>query len=145
MTGYVTKPLKGNELLAAVAAALTEAPMTHVRSDATPAMAALADEMGIDHETARNLTLRFLDEAIRRCEAVRGAAASGEASTVEHIGHYIKGGAAQLAIDAVRDLAAALESLAKSGDLSAAAGLLSVLECEIAVARARTKAAVAAV
>jgi CheY-like chemotaxis protein/HPt (histidine-containing phosphotransfer) domain-containing protein len=136
MNGYVVKPLKGTELLAAVGAALAEASTEHAKTAPSPLLASLADDMGVDHETARAITLRFLDEAIRRCETLRAAAAGGEAKTVEHVGHYIKGGAAQLAIGAVRDLAAALEALGRNGDLAAATRLLTALEGEIASARA---------
>jgi HPt (histidine-containing phosphotransfer) domain-containing protein len=137
MNGFIVKPLKGKELLAVVGAALTEASAEKVTAEPKPTLASLADEMGVDQETARAITLRFLDEAIRRCEALRGAAAGGEARTVEHLGHYIKGGAAQLAIDTVRDLAAALEAIGKSGDLASATRLLMALESEIATARER--------
>ncbi len=131
MDGYIVKPLRREELLETVARALAAVP----RRDAAPPVAAAADEMLLDDDVMLDIAGRFLDEAVTRCEALRAALASGEAKTVEHIGHYLKGGAAQLAMAGLRDLAAAIETLGRGGQLDSAAGLVPALEDEVVAAR----------
>jgi CheY-like chemotaxis protein/HPt (histidine-containing phosphotransfer) domain-containing protein len=140
--GYVVKPLRREQLLAAVAAALRDpghrgatsvqaASRTVSEPEAPPAEA----DDDLDPRIMASITARFLDDAIARCRTLRAAAASGEHVTVEHIGHYIKGGAAQLAMAGVRDLAAALEGFGRSGRLDSALALVEILEIELATAR----------
>jgi PAS domain S-box-containing protein len=154
MDGYVGKPIRREDLLRAVATALTGARHAAVAASPTdghpasaparPAPAAAAaraqpepeDDL-LDADLMAEITGRFLDDAITRCQALRVAVQNGEAQTVEHIGHYIKGGAAQLAIEGVRELGAALETLGRSGHLEPAARLVALLEEAIASARDR--------
>ena len=132
MDGYIVKPLRRDDLLETVAQALAGAPRPS--APLTPAKGG-ADEELLDDEVMTEIAGRFLEEAVRRCQALRAALTSGEAKAVEHIGHYLKGGAAQLAIVGLRDLAAAVETLGRAGQLESAAGLVPALEDEIAVAR----------
>jgi CheY-like chemotaxis protein/HPt (histidine-containing phosphotransfer) domain-containing protein len=132
MDGYIVKPLRRKELLETVAQALATAPRR--LAAATPASAAVDEEL-LDDDTMTEIAGRFLAEAVDRCQALREALTSGEAKAVEHIGHYLKGGAAQLSIVGLRDLAAAVETLGRAGQLESAAGLVAALEDEIAVAR----------
>src|SRR6185295_12281760 len=118
------------------------APPPAVAAAAAPSTEVDAEEL-LDADMMAAITARFLDDAITRCQALREAAASGDPTTVEHIGHYIKGGAAQLAIPNVRDLGAALEMLGRDGHLGPAAGLVGLLEEAIASARARLNASAA--
>jgi PAS domain S-box-containing protein len=144
MNGYIVKPLRREELLEAVAQALADTWRRDPSASAEPTRPAPTasarkqanEEEPLEPEIMGPITARFLDDAITRCQALRSAAASGQAQTVEQIGHYIKGGAAQLAIPSVRDLAAAVEALARNGHLESTAGLVAILENEIASARA---------
>src|SRR5204863_4319159 len=99
-------------------------------------------EPDIDAATLTSITQSFLDDAITRCRTLRDAAMNGEAETVQQIGHYIKGGAAQLAIANVRDVASALETLARRGALDSASALVPVLEAELVSARGAVGTAV---
>jgi two-component system sensor histidine kinase/response regulator len=146
MDGYVAKPLRREELLDTVAQALADAhqqepapPAEHARQEpAAQTRAAARNEDPIGPELLAALTGRFLDDAVARCQALRSAAASGQAKIVEHIGHSIKGAAAQLEIASVSNIAAALEALGRTGRLEFAAGLVAILEDEIASARRHT-------
>jgi PAS domain S-box-containing protein len=146
MDGYVTKPLRREGLLEAVAKQLAAAsprvapPAAPVRRPA----AAPPDDDPLDDAIMNEITGRFLVDAIARCEELRRAATSGEAKTVEQIGHYLKGGAAQLDLEAVRDLGAALEALGRSGHVESAVSLVATLEGEIGAARRRVSEAGAA-
>lgn len=131
MDGYIVKPLRREELLETVAHALAAAP--RVRASTVPAAPTFDDDL--DADFMAEIAGRFLEEAVVRCAALHAAVAGGEAKAVEHIGHYLKGGAAQLAIAGVRDIAAAIETLGRTGQVASAAGLLPSLEDEIAVAR----------
>ena len=153
MTGYVGKPLQRKELLEAVARALAEArqqqpalPAEHARpAAAMHATEVATDEDPLDPEILSAITARFLDDAVARCQTLRSAAASGQAKTVESIGHYIKGGAAQLEIHSVSGIAATLEALGRMGHLESAAGLIAILEHELASARQHADKSAAAV
>jgi signal transduction histidine kinase len=129
MDGYILKPLRREELVETVGRALAAAPRGPAPVLPEP------DDDALDDDFMAEIAVRFLDEAVARCAALRAALAGGEAKAVEHIGHYLKGGAAQLAITPVRDLAAAVETLGRAGQLDSAAGLVPALEDEITVAR----------
>ena len=136
MNGYVIKPLRRDQLLQAVTGALAG------RAESSPPPAAAPEpapprgvDADLDAATLAALTATFLDDAIARCRSLREAAASGEGETVQQIGHYIKGGAAQLALAPVRDLAGALEALGRTGTLDSAPTLVNVLEAELIAAR----------
>ncbi len=131
MNGYIEKPLRREALLETVARALAGAPRS---APAKPAPA--VDDDLIDPEMMADIARRFLEEAVVRCEALRAAISGGEAKAVEHIGHYLKGGAAQLAMGGVREIAAAIETLGRAGQVASAAGLVPALEKEITLARA---------
>ncbi len=130
MDGYVVKPLRREDLLDTVARAIAAAPCR----DAAPPPR-VAGEIPLDDDVILEIAGRFLDEAVTRCAALRAALATGEATAVEHIGHYLKGGAAQLAMVGLRDLAAAIETLGRGGQLDSAAGLVPALEDEVVAAR----------
>ncbi len=129
MDGYIAKPLRREELLETVARVLAATPRRPVPVSTVPSEELLDDDVMIE------IAGRFLEEAVKRCEALRAALARGEAKAVEHIGHYLKGGAAQLSMVGVRDFAAAVETLGRTGQLDSAAGLVGALEDEITVAR----------
>jgi two-component system sensor histidine kinase/response regulator len=132
MDGYIVKPLRREDLLETVARALAAAPR---RPTSVAPTSAAPDENLLEDDVMMEIAARFLDDAVSRCMTLRTALAAGEAKAVEQIGHYLKGGAAQLAIPGLRDLAAAVESLGRGGQLESAAGLVAALEDEIAVAR----------
>ncbi len=118
MNGYVIKPMRREQLLQAVTAALAgreESSAEAVARNARIEPPSHAADNGIDAATIAEISATFLDDAIERCRALHDAVASNEATVVQQIGHYIKGGAAQLEIQGVRDLAAAVEALGRSG------------------------------
>ncbi|MBI3770230.1 MAG: hypothetical protein HY271_17290 [Deltaproteobacteria bacterium] len=82
-----------------------------------------------------HITLRFPDDTIGRCDEIRAAADRGEAHTVQILGNDIKCGAARLALDEVRNLAAALEALGRNTRIDPMAAMVDLLESELASAR----------
>jgi two-component system sensor histidine kinase/response regulator len=141
MNGYVIKPLRREQLLDAVTGALAGrdpeqlAEPASARNGAPDPGPAAGDDPDMDAGMLADITARFLDDAIERCRELRAAVAGGEAAAVRQIGHYIKGGAAQLDFIGVRDLAAAVETLGQNGSLESAPALVTVLETELAKAR----------
>jgi PAS domain S-box-containing protein len=125
MNGYIVKPLRREDLLETVGRALAAAPVD------PPATPAEPEEALLDDDVMADIAGRFLDEAVTRCQMLRDALSLGDAKAVEHIGHYLKGGAAQLSIFAVRDLAAAVEMLGRTGQLDSVHGLVPALADEI--------------
>ena len=129
MDGYIVKPLRREDLLETVGRALA------ATSFDAPAAPTEPEEELLDADLMAEIAGRFLDEAVTRCEALREALSGGDAKAVEHIGHYLKGGAAQLSIFAVRDLAAAVEMLGRTGQLASVHGLVPALADEIVLAQ----------
>ena len=129
MDGYIVKPLRREDLLETVGRALAAAPAD------PPATSAEPEEALLDDDLMAEIAGRFLDEAVTRCQALRDALSGGDAKAVEHIGHYLKGGAAQLSIFPVRDLAAAVEMLGRTGQLDSVHGLVPALADEIGLAQ----------
>jgi two-component system, sensor histidine kinase and response regulator len=146
MNGYVLKPLRRDQLLDAVSASLAGRPLREAERLAGPAVAPPSPSSNgsarsadatddLEPDVLASITASFLDDSIARCAALKDALSTGESSTVQQIGHYIKGGAAQLEIAGVRDLAAALEALGRNGSLESAPALVAVLETELVAAR----------
>ncbi len=130
MDGYIVKPLRREDLLETVGRALAGGPV-----DPPAPTPEEPEEALLDDDLMAEIAGRFLDEAVVRCESLRTALSGNDAKAVEHIGHYLKGGAAQLAIMAVRDLAAAVEMLGRTGQLASVAGLVPALADEIVIAQ----------
>jgi HPt (histidine-containing phosphotransfer) domain-containing protein len=63
----------------------------------------------------------FRDDTPRRIQAVLEAVAQGEAETLSHAAHALKGGAGALGAEALRLLASDLEALGRSGSAAGVA------------------------
>lgn len=127
MIGYLLKPLRREDLLTTVATVLAGVERPATEPVAEPA----SDDPDGERAFMAEITARFLEDAIERCRALRDAVRDGEAATVQRIGHHIKGGAAQLEIHGVRELAAAVEVLGRDGQVEPVEALLPLLEREI--------------
>jgi len=147
MDGYVTKPIRPDLLVKALAESqlmrngsdeTAVAPPSAAPSGTKPAPAAVPGEsrfdpddlvervMG-DRELARTLAEAFVDAMPAQLADLRSAIANSDARATMLAAHSIKGMAANVGCGAVRDLALAMEKLGECGDLSRASEVLPVV------------------
>jgi len=92
---------------------------------------ALLDRVGGDLEFLQEIAGLFLEDCPRLLEKIRSAVSGGDARTLEHAAHTLKGSVANFGAQAARDAAFRLEALGRAGDLKPAPDAYSVLEREI--------------
>jgi CheY-like chemotaxis protein/HPt (histidine-containing phosphotransfer) domain-containing protein len=144
MDDYVSKPLRMDEVLAAIArqsepegSQKSQAPARGGdTSDDGPASAVLdragaLSRLGGD-ETMFNEFLRLmLDGAESDVAEITEAVEADDALRIERLAHGLKGGAASLGADRLRDAALRLEIVGRSGDLTDARDALAHLREEL--------------
>ncbi|MHB8893507.1 MAG: response regulator [Candidatus Limnocylindrales bacterium] len=147
MDDYVTKPVSPRALADALdrwlpreeavpppsaPAGPQEAVAVTARTAAVPVfdkeglLARLMDDEGL----ARTVAGAFLDDIPRRIATLRGYLGTGDAAGALRQAHSIKGAAANIGGEALREAAFRVEEAARSGDLDGAAGRLPTLEIE---------------
>jgi HPt (histidine-containing phosphotransfer) domain-containing protein len=89
------------------------------------------DRVGGDVEFLQEIAGLFMDDYPRLLDEIRGAVARGDARTLEHAAHTLKGSVANFGAEAAREAAFRLESLGRAGDLKPAPQAYSDLEDEI--------------
>jgi two-component system sensor histidine kinase/response regulator len=135
MDGYVSKPLKSEELLAAMEAAAAAA---------RPAGAALPAASGPPFDEAQALASVEGDAAllaevagifVEDCPGVMAEIATamqeGDARALARAAHGLKGAAGNFGASSTVELAARLEAMGRGGDLAGGGGILTALEEEI--------------
>ena len=89
------------------------------------------ERFGGDFEFLREIVDQFLALVPEQLTTIKSGVASGDATTVEYTAHTLKGAAANIGAEQVRDMALRLEQLGHAGDLGAAQASLSGLEAEV--------------
>lgn len=135
MDGYVTKPLRINELLAAMQAVLpggaeTANPET---PDIQPAPAPFDREellarMDGDMALLSRIISMFLTETPKKLVAIRAAIDSGDAARLARLAHALKGSIGNFCSATATSAALRLETLGRQADLSAAPRAFEELE-----------------
>ena len=138
MNDYVSKPISIKALGEKLAQWL---PAAEVASPASQTAAALPlseppaksqtpvydrdgflDRLMGDAETAKIVINIFLDDIPRQIESMKRSLETSDAATVERIAHSIKGAAANIGGEALRQLAGEIEKACKDGRFNAVAG-----------------------
>jgi len=96
-----------------------------------PTVVAGLRELGGD-DILTELVEMFLDDTKPRLATLEKAVEAGDASTVEQVAHALKGSAGYMGARLMSELAAGLQDVGASGDLSEAAERLEKLEAEFA-------------
>ncbi len=99
-----------------------------------PEVVAGLRELGGDDVLAE-LVEMFLEDARPRLAVLGRAGAAGDAHTVEQVAHTLKGSAGNMGARLMSELAAGLQDIGASGDLSGAAERVDELEAEFARVR----------
>ncbi len=143
MDGYVSKPISGALLEAAIADVVGHyygspaagSSNSEIRKpDASPFawdMAATLESLGGDEKLLRDVLEVFFLEVPRHMKELQRAIVDGNASDTQEISHTLKGELGYLGIPEVSRRAAELEDLGRKADLPSAQKLYEVFEVEL--------------
>jgi CheY-like chemotaxis protein/HPt (histidine-containing phosphotransfer) domain-containing protein len=147
MNDYLSKPVDPQALAAALdkwlpkrtarpgheshEAAQSAAVVAGQAEDSTTApvfdRAALLARLMDDEDLARAVTEGFLEDIPKQIEALQDYLEAGDAASAERQAHTIKGASANVGAEALREIALAMETEGKAGDLEAVRELLPEL------------------
>jgi PAS domain S-box-containing protein len=137
MDDYISKPIRPSALYDTLAKVLASSgPNQH---DAQAKGDRMNDNTLVDWSVAREtcqgdetllreIVSTFLEEAPRMVDSIRIATRAGDAKTVHRAAHTLKGALGHLGAKQAYDLALALETMGRQGDLAEAAGALGSLD-----------------
>jgi CheY-like chemotaxis protein len=141
MDDYLPKPVRGAQLEAVIGRVLGTVPARPPQGTAAATgreqalrerLVELRDpEHPEDDELVAQLLRSFLDRAPVALHALGEAASRGDAPTVEHLAHALKGSAANTGAAGVARLCEQLERAGRGGDLGGAAELLVQAQDEL--------------
>jgi PAS domain S-box-containing protein len=133
MNDYLTKPLKVEELLAALNRWTKDTmPQANLQVDEPIDFAALQKLTDGDNEFLRELVELFLTDVPQRFANLKTAIANGAATEIKHEAHGLKGSCGNLAAKGLQKQMAELEKLAANHDLKNISPLLPAAEAELA-------------
>ncbi len=89
------------------------------------------DRVGNDVEFLQEIAGLFLEDCPKLLGEIRAAVQGGDARTLEHAAHTLKGSVANFGAEAAREAAFRLEAMGRAGDLTPAPAAVSSLEDEI--------------
>ncbi len=125
MDGYLSKPIRPQEL-DAVLDSYTSTPQAAALStiDSSIDVEELMERIDGDRTLLAELADIFREEYPRQIRMAQEALAANDAAAIRRIGHSLKGALANLAATDASGLAASVEAIGKSGDLSQLGGKL---------------------
>jgi HPt (histidine-containing phosphotransfer) domain-containing protein len=141
MDGYLSKPIRPEELRRAIADLIPAAPAgaapPPTAGPAEPPSSPILDRAGLLARVGHNprrlcrLAAVFQDACPGMLQAIRDALRRGDAPGLGRAVHTLKGSVGSLGATAAFLAAESLEALGRSGDLSRAAELLAALDEEV--------------
>ncbi len=142
MDGYLAKPVRVEELLAALDRAAppdarSHEPEEEARQPAVPPKGPVVDReqalrsMGGDPGLLAEMAALFAQDAEMLLDEVRKAVAAGDVGRIERASHRLKGTLLTFGAGPAAEAALALESLGRSGEVSGAEPALAALEAEL--------------
>jgi CheY-like chemotaxis protein len=129
MDHYVTKPVQETELLQAIERATAG---TARAKTATPSDAAILTRFGGDRKLIRSLRAVFAAESPKQMAAIEKAVRIRDADSLRLAAHALRGSAGNFTTAGAYEKAAALEAMARQGDLAAAPAVYRDLQKEMA-------------
>ena len=108
-------------------------PVSHDNLPELPILdrAAVLERLGGDEDMLQTFLDLLLQQADTDLPKLTEAVQQGDAGRVEHLAHSLKGAAASLSAERVRQAAYQLESIGRSGDLTSAEDALAQLRIEV--------------
>ncbi len=127
-TGYLSKPIRKQELLDAIAAALEKSRLRTESANIPVESNSAVGDIDIDADLA-SLVPEFLEHCQKQLQALQQAVARHDLEWAARIGHDLKGCAPTLGFDDVGDLGRAIESHARRREESELAAAAERLGC----------------
>ena len=137
MDGYISKPVRAQELMDALAkldnsAPGVKAPITPERQESEPIdTAAALDRAGGDAELLQQIAELFLKELPGLLTSLRESVAVGDAIGIERAAHKLKGSVGNFSAQPAFDAALKLETVGNEGNLAQAQTAYQELEKEL--------------
>ncbi len=138
MDGYVSKPIRAEELFAALAELVSPEVVTPCGEDAGATTGKVLDTgelmARVDNDTdlLKEIVDLFIEDCPRLMSRLQNAIACGDANEVERAAHSLKGSVGSFAARPAYNTALKLEQIGKSGELSEAPDVYAALERQIA-------------
>jgi HPt (histidine-containing phosphotransfer) domain-containing protein len=136
MDGYLSKPVKREELIDAVERHSYESPAPEKdrRARKQPGLdrAAVLARLDGDEELLAELAGLFIQESPKRLSAIQQAIEQDDAQGLERAAHALKGSVGNFVIPTAVKAAQTLETMGREGNLAAADTAYAVLQEEIA-------------
>jgi signal transduction histidine kinase/CheY-like chemotaxis protein len=135
MDDYISKPIAAQDLADILdnLALTLKAAQGLSRSVSTPFnRSALLDQVGGDVDLMKEIADVFVAESPRMLAQIRSAIERGDCATLERVAHAFKGAISVFSLSAATKVAQDLEHVGSKGDLTAAPGLLVLLEDHVA-------------
>jgi signal transduction histidine kinase/DNA-binding response OmpR family regulator/HPt (histidine-containing phosphotransfer) domain-containing protein len=140
MDGYVAKPIRADELLAAInGSSLSTAPPP-VESDGAVDLAEALDRVGGDRILLRDVASTFLGQCPKWLATIRSAVEHGDGESLRGAAHPLRGSLGLFGAKAAVNAAGRLESMGRNGKLDDGQTVLAELEREMARVVANLKA-----
>jgi HPt (histidine-containing phosphotransfer) domain-containing protein len=149
MDGYVSKPVRFDELARVIAAVLPDAVPAGPAADpprapdpTPPPAASLLDRaaalqrLADDQDLLREIAGLFVEDCPRQLDDLGRALDRGDAAVAQRAAHTIKGSVGNFGAPAVVELAGRIEGHAKNGRLAEAGGLLPDLRNQLGLVTA---------
>jgi CheY-like chemotaxis protein len=137
MDGYLSKPIRPQELdevldtyVLRERVEFTPAPEPAVQ-EASVTTAELLERIDGDRAFLSELLDLFREDYPAQLSAAREAARSGDAATLQRVGHALKGALGNLAAPVSSRMAGQIEAMGRSGDVQSAAAAVNELEQEL--------------
>jgi two-component system, sensor histidine kinase and response regulator len=131
MDGYLSKPVKGQEIDEALArllpAGAVPLPSERVTWDPSKAL----ERLGGDEGLLKQILAIFLEEYPKHVEKLETAVSSKDAPQLERTAHSLKGELSYMGATEVSQLARRLEEMGKNRELGSAEEALAALEREL--------------
>jgi signal transduction histidine kinase/CheY-like chemotaxis protein/HPt (histidine-containing phosphotransfer) domain-containing protein len=137
MDGYVTKPLRPKDLFAAIAEVVGRTPAAKPPRGQSDEL--VLDRFGGDVKFLREMVGLFAETGSRNVVEIRAAVMAGDALSLHHAAHRLKGAAVNFGASSLADLADALERMGQSADLSGAADPAGKLDAAMAALVSRLR------
>jgi HPt (histidine-containing phosphotransfer) domain-containing protein len=132
MDGYLSKPIKADELYGIIQKALhREAGPDTCSAEPPVDVATLMTIVGGEKDLMMDLGRIFRQDYPKQVEVLREAIRQGDKRGIEHIAHSLRGALATIGATTARSLAYELESMGQTSQLERAQSVFHKLEAEL--------------
>jgi CheY-like chemotaxis protein/HPt (histidine-containing phosphotransfer) domain-containing protein len=131
MDGYVPKPIKATDLIAAIAQLLPAARPTPTGAPPVDVAAALRNVEG-DQSLLEDLFAAFQQGYPKQLAEIQDAISTGDTERIAQVAHSVKGAVSYFGTQRAFDLAAQLEALGRQAELALVLSVVQELEQELA-------------